>query len=88
MTDKSDDTSLCTERYTVERVRKPWIVVENNGAARPPRIHHFDTREAAEAFAKAEQARWDEEYREWIRRTAEDERRNTTSEQPPTQTAQ
>jgi hypothetical protein len=75
-------TDVYMERYTVERARKPWIVIENNGAARPPRIHHFDTREAAAAFAKAEQTRWDEEYREWCRRTAEDERRNSEPGRP------
>ena len=69
-------TDSLQERYTVERARKPWIVMENNGAAWPPRIHHFDSREAAEAYAKAEQASWDEECREWRRREAEYERRN------------
>ena len=56
----SDDNKV----YTVEHTPKPWIVVENNGAAWPPGIYHFDRREEAEAFAKAEQTRWDEEYRE------------------------
>jgi hypothetical protein len=38
-------TDSLQERYTVERARKPWIVIENNGAARPPGIYHFDSRE-------------------------------------------
>jgi hypothetical protein len=73
MIDNSDDNNV----YTVSRTPKPWIVVENNGAAWPPGIYHFDSREEAESFAKAEQARWDERYR----RIAEDERRNETAQQ-------
>jgi hypothetical protein len=73
MIDNSDDNNV----YTVNRTPKPWIVLENNGAARSPGIYHFDSREEAEAFAKAEQVSWDEEYREWCRREAEYERRNS-----------
>ena len=76
MTDNSDDNKV----YTVKDAQA--LDCGGERAARPPEIYHFDSREEAEAFAKAEQARWDDEYREWCRRTAEYERRNSDRGRP------
>jgi hypothetical protein len=56
-----------TDNFIVKRAPKPWIVVETYEG----RVYHFETRKEAEAFAKAEQANWDQEYRDWCRREVE-----------------
>jgi hypothetical protein len=69
MTTKAEGRTTM-KSFIVKRSPKPWVVVDNTHDGR---IHHFDSQQEAEAFAKAEQAKWDEEMRNWYRRMAEED---------------
>jgi hypothetical protein len=68
-----------TENFMVKRTPKPWVVIERT-VHDSGRVYHFETRAEAEAFAKAEQAEWDEEYRKYLRQEAEWEEINRCAE--------